>query len=491
MINKWSGRKILLWGLMLFFFTVYTLQVVLNHFYFRTYALDYGFYNQAFWDFAHFRVNSNTVFEPPLETYFQIHPGFTLLLISPLYWVFTPFFGTYSLLIIQNIFLLIGGYSVYLLIKDKTNNYWIALLAFLHFNLIWGHYSALSSDFIETTVAASMMPVFLLFFDRKKYIASILVFLFIITCKENMPLWFIFMSITMILIYKDKKTKLLSLGLGIFSLLYFLFLFKFLIPYFESPGTDYWGFAYSALGKNPGEALQFIFTHPFQALSLLFVNPTGNPDYNYIKAEFYIVFLVSGGILLFLRPVYVIPFIPVIAQKMFNDSFIRWGMLGFYSIEAVSILTVFAFLAISRIGNIKLKLILCVVLCLSTLRITLVKLDNRTALWYDISKENMLRSSFYRSDMDVQKIRKEIRSVVPVDSSFAASQGIVPHFSQRKNAHIFPFVHNARYLIFLKDHNTYPLKPEEFKKEADKYIKNPDWECVLDDYPLLILKRID
>ncbi|HLO58372.1 MAG TPA: DUF2079 domain-containing protein [Bacteroidales bacterium] len=488
--NTVRGRQIILWSLVLLFFFIYTLQVVLNHFFLRTYALDYGFYNQAFWDFAHLRTNSNTVFEPPLETYFQIHPGFTLLLISPLYWIFTPIFGTYSLLIIQNIFIVSGGYCVYLLIKEKTCNFWLAILAFLHFNVIWGHYSALSSDFIETTIAASMVPAFLLYFNRRKFFLSCIVFLFIITCKENMPLWFIFISVTLILSYKEKDAKMFSLGLAIFSLLYFLFLFAFLIPHFERPGLPYGGFAYTALGKTPGEALQFIFTHPFQTFRLLFINHLGDPSYNFIKAEFYKVFLVSGGILLLIRPVYIIPFIPIIAQKMLNDSIGRWGILGFYSIEAVSILSVFVFFAVDRISNTSYKVILCSILCISTFSVTLNKLDQRTSLWYDISKENMLKSSFYKSDMDVRKIRRQIASFVPADSSFAASQSIVPHFSQRKKSYIFPFVHDARYIVILKDNRPYPLTPEQFESQMSKYRASPDWECVLDDHPLLILRRV-
>jgi uncharacterized membrane protein len=488
--NQLIRGKVVLWSIMAFFALVYTTQVVLNHYYFRTYALDYGYYNQAFWDFAHFRVNANSVMEPQLSNYFQIHPGFTLLLLSPLYWLFNPIFGTYSLLIIQNIFILLGGYGVYLLVRQKTENYWIAVLAFLHYNLLWGHYSALSADFIETTVASSMVPLFFLFFDRKKYFLAGIFFLFVIVCKENMPIWFIFISLTLILTYKDKRSRIVALGIGVFSFLYLVFLFKFLIPHFENPDLPYGGFAYSALGKDPGEAVMHIIRHPVDTFRLLFINQSGDSNYDNIKAEFYIVFLLSGGVLLFWRPVYLIPFIPLIAQKMFNDSYGRWGILGFYSIEAVSLLTLAVFIATAGIKNIKIRYILYGLLCISTLRITIVKMEHRTSLYYDASKENMLSSSFYRAGFDPKKISTQIREIVPADSPLAASQGIVPHGAYRSRISMFPYVHDADYIVLLLEGSKYPLGEESFKKEMEKYLHNPEWKQLLNDYPLIILKRL-
>lgn len=470
------------------FSLIYTIQAVTNHYLLRTYALDYGYYNQAFWDFAHLRANYNTVMEPPLN-FFQIHSGFTLMLISPLYWIFVPIFGTYSLLIIQNIFIVLGGYSVYLLIRRKTNNEWIAFLAFLHYNLIWGHYSAIAFDFTETTVGASLVPLFLLLFDRRKYMLSIAVFLLIITCKENMPIWFIFIAILLFLIYRKSEAKWWALGFGLFSIIYLFFVFKVVIPYFEDPSLPYWGFAYSALGGNIGEAFSFVISNPFEALRMLFVNHLNDPTLKGIKGEFYAVFLLSGGLLLFRRPIYLLPFIPVIAQKMFNDGFIRWGISTFYSIEVVSILTVFIFLASDTVKHVKVKYFIYLTLCISTFLVTATKMHQRKSLWYDRNKEKIYSCDFYRSNQEVRKIRKTIREYLPKDSSFVASQSIVPHFSFRENARIFPYVHNARYMILLKESNTYPLTPQDFEREMRKYMNDPEWETLLDDHPLLILRK--
>jgi uncharacterized membrane protein len=481
---------LLFWGLFIFFMVLYTTQVVLNHYYMRTYAMDYGFYNQAFWNFAHFNNNSYTVFEPVLANYFQNHPAFTLPLLSPLYWIFNPFFGTYSLLIIQNIFIMLGGYGTYLLVKRKTGNEIFAILAFVHYNVIWGHFSALASDYIDTTVASSMVPLFFLFFDKKKYVLASLFFLFVIICKENMPIWFIFISITLILLYKDRISRWMATGYALFSMAYLVFLFKILIPHFQDPNLPYWGFAYSALGNNPAEAIGFIFRHPWETVRLLYINHSGDPLYDGIKQEFYKVFLLSGGVLLFLRPVYFIPFIPIIAQKMFNDSYIRWGIMGFYSIEVVSILTLAVFLATSHLKSVKLKYGLYLILCIVSLRITLIKMEERTSKWYDASKENLTSRVFYTPPNDVRHIRELIRENIPPDANVAAMQDIVPHLAYRKNISIFPYVRQAEYIVFLLNGNKYPLKGEKFILEKDKYLNDSTtWKEIINEYPLLILKR--
>jgi len=491
-MNQKSGmskHQFILLVFAIIFFSIYTIQVVLNHYFMRTYALDYGFYNQAFWDFAHFRINSNTVFEPALANYFQIHPAFILPLLSPLYWLFNPIFGTYSLLIIQNIFILLGGYGTYLLIKRKTGNEIIAILAFVHYNVIWGHFTALASDYIDTTVASSMVPLFFLYFDKKKYFLASLFFLFVIICKENMPIWFIFISITLILLYKDRKSRWMASGYAIFSLVYLVFLFKVLIPFFQDTDLPYGGFAYSALGKNPAEAIGFIFMHPWETVKLLFINHSGDPIYDGIKKEFYQVFLLSGGALLLLRPVYFIPFIPLIAQKMFNDSYIRWGIMGFYSIEVVSLLTLAVFLATSHLKSVILKYGLYFIVCFVTLRVTLTKMDERVSKWYDPGKENLTLRTFFTSPNDVRHIRKLIQENVPADANVAAMQDIVPHLAYRKNISIFPYVRQADYIVFLVNGNKYPLNEKQFIPEKDKYLNDNSWKEIINEYPLVILKR--
>ena len=485
------NRNWVLWSIILAFGLLYFSISFFNHYYFRTFCYDYGVYNNAFYDYAHFRINRNPVLEPPLENFLQIHLSFTLILLSPFYWLFGWLMGTYTLLFLQVFFILLGGYGVYLLVKLKSNNYWLSILALFHFFIIWGHFSAISADYIDTTVAASVVPLFLYFFEKRKFLYASLCFIFILIAKENMPLWLIFISLTLILIHrKDKKLILISIGYIAFSLFYFLLAFKYLIPLFEDTNRPYWGFAYSALGNNIKESFLFILNHPIKSFLLLFENHSGDPLYDGIKAEFYTVVLLSGGVLVLFRPQYLIMFIPIIAQKMYNDHYLRWGINSFYSIEVVSILTVAIFYVLIEFKKNSIKYILAIVICLSTLGITYTKLDHRISLWYDSnkSKENFIDSKMYQGNFDVQKVYKNLEAISP-DAKVCASENIVPHLAFRSHIHCFPYVREADFIVLLLDHSTYPLTKMEFDKEKNKYLSDKNWIKIIEDYPLLILKK--
>ncbi|MFC2104679.1 DUF2079 domain-containing protein [Bacteroidota bacterium] len=466
----------------------------MNHYYFRTNALDFGFYNQAFADFAHFKSNANTVFYPPLDNYLQVHPAFTLFILSPFYWVFNWIFGTYTLLIVQNIFLIIGGIYTYKIVKNKTQNNLLAVLALLHYHFIWGHYSAIAFEYIDATVASCIVPVFFYYFYKQKYLLSTIAFIFILTARENMPIWFIFISsFLMLTYYRQKKAIVVSILYILFSLSYLVIIYKVIVPFYENKDFEYWGFAYSALGENIPQAIKFVFTHPFETIKLLFINHSGNPQFNGIKAEFYYVFLLSGGFLLLYRPKFILLFIPIVAQKMFNDHFIKWGINIFYSIEVVSILPFVTFLIINDLGKIKknnLTTLFAVIVLTSTIVTTIVKMDTRKSKWYDKSKEKFYDPKFYQLKYDLKKVYSYLKDLKP-EINMCASGKIVPHLAFRKEISIYPYIGNAEIVFILQGSSTYPLSRNEFEESLLKLRNNENWKLKVEDYPVLIFEKIN
>lgn len=493
MLNKISSifnnnNKVIIYIISIFFFGIYTLLVVLNHYFFRTNALDYGFHNQIFWEFAHFNIGKSTVFEPILSNYFQVHPTFVLLIISPLYWIFNPIFGTYSLLIIQNIFIVAGGFYTYKYVILRTNKEFISIIALIHYFILLGHFSAIAFEYIDATVAASVIPVFLYSFAKRNNILTVISFLFVLTSRENMPIWFIFIGIFLIFDESEKKYKLYALTIILFSILYLSFLNIILIPALEDPQNPYWGFAYSALGKNIPEAIIFIFSHPIEAIKMLFVNHTNDVNVDGIKMEFWSVFAFSGAIVLLFRPKYIILFIPIIMQKMYNDSFNRWGINLFYSIEIVSILSIAVFSVLSKMKNsIILNTSAVIILC-STLYTTIIKLDKRDAIWYDSSKENILKTQFYKEDFNVAQFNEHL-TLIPPDANVCATHTVVPHLAYRENISFYPYIRDAEYLILMLKGNTYPLWPDKASEVAHEYKNNDEWELLVEEDYCMIFKK--
>ena len=91
------------------FAIIYSIISFINHYLFRSNAHDFGIYNQALYDYAHLRLNNNTVLEPGFGNLLSDHFEILMMIFSPLYYIF----GTYTLLIIQIAAIVIGAQGIY------------------------------------------------------------------------------------------------------------------------------------------------------------------------------------------------------------------------------------------------------------------------------------------------------------------------------------------------------------------------------------------
>ena len=104
---------------------LYALISLVNHYLFKTYALDLGLYTHAMYDYAHFRVDDCSIFKAVPQSILSDHFDLYLVILSPLIYVF----GSYTLLIVQIAAVLLGGWGVYKLIGLYTEDDWMPVLA--------------------------------------------------------------------------------------------------------------------------------------------------------------------------------------------------------------------------------------------------------------------------------------------------------------------------------------------------------------------------
>lgn len=125
-------------SLLLILFTfgsLYALISIVNHFLFRTYALDLGLYTNALYKYAHLTMADNLVFKEQYESALGGHFDVFLILFSPLVYLF----GTYTLLVVQIVFILLGSVGVYKYFTIRENSSLrIAQLASVYFLLFLG-----------------------------------------------------------------------------------------------------------------------------------------------------------------------------------------------------------------------------------------------------------------------------------------------------------------------------------------------------------------
>src|SRR6476620_4958201 len=96
--NNFPESRLWLTGTFVVFGIIYALISLVNHYNFRTYALDLGMVNHAVYDYAHFRKNVTTLLlDTPPTNFLANHFTLVPLLVSPLYWLF----GNYTMLLVQ------------------------------------------------------------------------------------------------------------------------------------------------------------------------------------------------------------------------------------------------------------------------------------------------------------------------------------------------------------------------------------------------------
>jgi len=470
-------------GLLISFIGIY------NHYLFKTFTYDYANYNFAFWDYSHFRISPLPTFR---GNFLQDHFSFTLMYFIPVYWLLNWLTGTYTLIIIQNSLILIAAWYSYKLIKLKTDNIWLTSGVVLYFFLLFGRYSAFGTDVNLAIMSACFVPVFLYYFEIQDYLIAFILLILSLFSRENMPIWFIFIFVVLILSHwKEKKAVIYSLAGIVVSITYFILLFKVFIPGIETPGVKYALFNYSALGTSPGEALQFTLRHPFETIRLFFVNHLDNPEYNKVKLEFYITYLVSGGFVLLFRPKYMIWFIPIVAQKVLNDDFFRWGLATYYSVEIVTLLPLSVFLVLSSFKTNKLQNYLAGLVCISSLAMTIHKMDssNHQVPWtFYKAKIKFFDKSFYEAPFEVKKVNRLLKQI-PENAKVSASNIITPHLAQRQFIYFFPTVSDADYIVFSMLDNNYLMSADENDKHRNNYLNSPEWQIIGKEYPVFLLKK--
>lgn len=487
-LSHGNRRQIIFWIIVIFFLALYLVQVCSNHYFLRTYAFDYALYNNAVWDYSHFRINANPVFNPPLKNFFQDHISFTLILIQPIFWIINPIFGTYSLLIIEVLFMILGGIGCYKFVSLITKNSLVSLLALLHYFMLHGHFAALAHDYHDVVIGASMITWFIYFFAREKFFFATLVFLFVILSKENMPLWLVFILFVLI-IYKRKNRRSVIIGSTLFlvSISYFVLCFAVLIPYFEDSTRPHWAFYYNAFGSTPTEVFKYFITHPFSTFLKLFYNHTADKWGDWVKMEYYFYFLLFGGWLLFKRPLLLLLIFPVLAQKMLMDSSWRWSLSGYSSIEITSILTVAVFYVIAKMKNEKTKQLIAICTTSVCIIATIHAFGNRHSQWHDSTKENILSKRMFSSNLDLKTIYNGLE-LIPPEVAITVSNRLASHLAYRSGIYVFPEIRDAEYMVLLDDGGPYPISLEMFYEFRDFYSNNDDWEIIYNESEIMILK---
>lgn len=412
------------------------------------------------------------------ELFLSDHFDLYLIIFSPLIYIF----GTYTLLIIQIIAVIIGAVAIRkIAIENFNTNH---LLPVFHYYTFFGLYAALSFEYHSNVVAACILPWFIYFFINKKTLQATAVFLLLLISKENFSLFLVFVSLG--LGFKMRRDGMLRLGIlfSILSAVYFLSIVQIIMPALNSSGA-YTHFTYRILGEDMPDAIKTIVTSPWHAIKYMFSNHTGIEINDYLKLETHLFLFFSGVLLLFYRPIYLFMLIPIYFQKMYHDDPLMWSPFYHYNIE---------FLPIIVIGSLdvlknwkKNQNIIYLGLVISTCLISF-KLTYSTLNVFDKNMLRIYQLSHYKKDYDIKELKSELDKI-PNEAVISAQSPFVPYLSLRKTIYCLPLVYDSDYIIFSYNESSYPLNSSDFQRICSELLNSKSFESVYSRDSTYILKR--
>ncbi len=484
--------ELILAAIITIFGVIYGLISLVNHYLYRTYALDLGMFNQAMYCFSHFKMNYFTLDVKAHEiSYFGDHFSPITILLSPLYYLF----GSYTLLLVQIFFILYGGVGIYKFVCFQHKKPSLSLILVLQFFCIWGIYFALSSDYHNNVIAAMMVPWLLYYYVKKNHKGFIIFFFLILITKENMALWLGFIMLGLII--KNLRRHHLKADLKqilkfefpymMVSFLYFIIVVSVVMPYLNPIQEINPVNRYDHLGGSIYQIFLNIINNPRYIFSLLFESPLLTESSFGAKSELHFMVLVSGGFALIYRPYYLIMLIPVYFQKLLTLSPSLWGVNAQYSIEFVPILTIALSDFLLKFKSAKVRYLIAAITTVSTIWFTYGVLESNKIVWYNKTNTAFYEKAHYETTLNVKEINTVLKSI-PDKVPVSVNATVAPHLANRERLYHFPVVKEAKYIVLMLD-NYYPLTGEEFFNKINECTEKENFRIKYAENGLLILKK--
>lgn len=444
---------------------VYCLISIGNHLSFRTYAHDLGLFTHAVYNHSYLRLlqpaTLHHIKQPKLADHFDP----TTVLLGPLTWLW----GSYTLLIVQILAVVVGGIGMGRFVRAWSNDNRLGWFAQALFYSTWGVFSALAFDFHSVVLGAMLLPWLLLAFQRRRWKAYWVLALLVLGCNETIALWMISVATGLAWLYRsDTRARGQALALAGVACVYFVLTLKVIIPLLQPEGVSGFGYTekYAALGGSISEILKTIALHPQRAFTYLFENLPGVEAPVGVKSEVYWFLLLSGGVALLRRPVFVWMLLPILAQKMYYNHFTRWSSDYHYNIEFVPILAWAAAVWVAELqGSRTRQQIVRWALWLGACGTTLYALQHRANPWFNPVQSDFFTAPHYRppEGIDRRAVHRGL-ALIPRSASVSASNTLAPHLALRREIYLYPELGTAAYVALLKDGNPYPMTHEEFNQ---------------------------
>ncbi|MGI4883866.1 MAG: DUF2079 domain-containing protein [Janthinobacterium lividum] len=471
---------------------VYALVSLVNHYNFRTAALDLGLAAQVVGDWAHLHAaQTSLLLDSPPTNFLSVHFSLTPALAVPLYWLVG---GAWALLLVQLGAVLLGGLGVWRYARALGASGGEARWALAFFSVQWGIFSALGFDYHDNVVGAMALPWLARWVAQGRWGPAAAGAGLVLVSKENMALWLVFVLLGLAWQHRRRRGVAAGLGLAAVGALgYFLLVTRWAMPALDVAHRPFGqAVRYQQWGPSVPAAAANLLRHPALLWTALFQNTTPDAAYNYIKLEFWLALLCSGGLALLARPWYALMLAPVIGQKLLANDSALWGINSQYSIEFAPVLALALADALRHwpAGAPARRRAWQLALA-GAAAFTFVTLYTRQSKWYDRTTTNFLTGRHYRSPYDRAALRAALARL-PAAGALSAQSNLTPHLPAPRRLYLFPALHDAQFVVLLRQPDeaaAWPLRPEQSPQALAQLRQRPDFRVFYEDAQLVIFAR--
>ncbi len=471
-------------SILLLFALLFASISFVNHYNFRTDALDLGAYVNATYDYSHGKWNDSSSFLEHPANFLSDHFDLLVILFSPLSWLFKD----WTLLLLQWLAILAGAIGVYRYFIFRQTSIAFARSAMLFYLLQFGIYGALSFNYHSSVVAAVLVPFLFVAVEQQRQKSFFGILLLILLAKESMSLWMFFVLTGLWWIYRVHPWRKLIVLSALVSLGWFYCVTSVIMPAL-SEGGRLTQFKFSILGERLVDVWSAVFHHPKALIDALFENHLGAAGISGVKAEFIVLFLLSGAGVLLARPIFIWMVVPIFLMKMWSDRTLLWGINYHYNIEFVPILAigVFSILQDVTFDKMRRRVVIC---CLLLAAAVSVRCMDHTAVWVRRENIRVYQPKHWQSLTNRNAVKQAMK-LLPSDATIAVQSCLQPHVAWRDNAYLFPVVKEATYVFLSPATDTYPLIREDFDRAKDSLLSSGKWNTIVNRDGILLLERSD
>lgn len=375
------------------FFIAYSVLSVVKHNHFLS-GYDLAVSDQGIWLMSQFKNPISTPHAYPFTSLFTDHVEIIYALISPIYWFFDD---VRVLIILQALAITFSGIPIFLLAKEKKLHPLLSYTILISFLLFYGIQNAIWADVHSLVFAASFLPWFMYFLEKKNIKWSSVFFVLLIICKEDIALLTFLISFVHFLRTRWKPAIFFML----FSVLYLFIIFFIYFPFFTRDG------------------------YRFQNENGLLSNIDLTRFYNTSEKRDVIIYSLSWfGLLPLLSPLYLLPFIGDLGHYfVLGSDYVTsaQGMFLHYRVTLASLMVVPTILVLAKYKK------------LNNFYVAMYLLVIALFLQYHLHLPlSYLAKRWFWTEPQGARNIKEIIQKIPENAAIVSQNNITPHLNHRE-----------------------------------------------------------